>query len=88
MHRNTFVDAPRALDATFALRTDRRVRFAGQITGTEGYTEAIATGLLAAVNTWADLTDGTVSPSPRRPRWGRSSPTRPRPRRSTTSRCT
>ena len=64
MHRNTFVDAPRALDATFALRSDRRIRFAGQITGTEGYTEAIATGLLAALNTWADLCGNAVDPLP------------------------
>ncbi len=55
MHRNTFLDAPRVLDGTFALKGDRRVRFAGQITGTEGYTEALATGLLAAMNTYADL---------------------------------
>jgi len=55
MHRNTFIDSPRHLDRTLAVRTDRRVRFAGQITGTEGYLEAIATGLLAACNTVADL---------------------------------
>ena len=55
MHRNTFVDAPRLLDATLALRSDPRVRFAGQITGTEGYLEAAAGGLLAAANTAAAL---------------------------------
>jgi len=55
MHRNTFIDAPRLLDETLALRTLPRVRFAGQITGTEGYAEAAASGLLAAVNTWAAL---------------------------------
>jgi methylenetetrahydrofolate--tRNA-(uracil-5-)-methyltransferase len=55
MHRNTFIDAPHTLDATFALKSDNRVRFAGQITGTEGYTEAIASGLLSAVNTYAAL---------------------------------
>lgn len=60
MHRNTFLDAPRLLDETLALRTHRRVRFAGQITGTEGYLEAAASGLLAALNTWADAT-GTSS---------------------------
>jgi methylenetetrahydrofolate--tRNA-(uracil-5-)-methyltransferase len=64
MHRNTFIDAPRSLDATFALKDDRRVRFAGQITGTEGYTEAIATGLLAAMNVYADLTGTTLDPLP------------------------
>ena len=55
MHRNTFIDAPRLLDNTLALRHDRRIRLAGQITGTEGYLEAAASGLLAALNTFADL---------------------------------
>ena len=41
MHRNTFVDAPHVLDATFAV-PGTRVRLAGQITGTEGYLEAVA----------------------------------------------
>ena len=54
MHRNSFVDSPRALDETFAL-PGSCVRFAGQITGTEGYTEAIASGLFTALNTYADL---------------------------------
>ena len=54
MHRNTFVDSPHVLDRTFRV-PGTPVRLAGQITGTEGYTEAIASGLLAAVNTYADL---------------------------------
>ena len=49
MHRNTFVDAPRLLDRTLALRSDPRVRIAGQLAGTEGYLEATAGGLLAGV---------------------------------------
>lgn len=53
MHRNTFVDAPRLLDATLALRAEPRIRLAGQLTGTEGYLEAAASGLLAAVNTYS-----------------------------------
>ena len=56
MHRNTFVDSPHVLDDSFAV-PGTRVRLAGQITGTEGYTEAIATGLLAALNTFADAAD-------------------------------
>jgi len=55
MHRNTFVDAPRVLDRTLALHCDPMVRFAGQLTGTEGYSEAAASGLIAALNTWADI---------------------------------
>lgn len=54
MHRNSFVDAPHALDSTFSI-PGTGVRLAGQITGTEGYVEAIASGLLAALNTYADL---------------------------------
>lgn len=54
MHRNSFVDSPHALDETFAV-PGTSVRLAGQITGTEGYVEAIASGLLAAINTYAEL---------------------------------
>jgi methylenetetrahydrofolate--tRNA-(uracil-5-)-methyltransferase len=58
MHRNTFIDAPRLLDPTLALRREPRIRFAGQICGTEGYLEAVASGLLAGYNTWAALVGG------------------------------
>jgi methylenetetrahydrofolate--tRNA-(uracil-5-)-methyltransferase len=50
MHRNTFVDAPRVLSPDLSLRTAPRVFLAGQITGCEGYVEAAATGIVAAVN--------------------------------------
>ena len=48
MHRNTFIDSPRLLDGTFNLKKDRRIFFAGQLTGVEGYTESAASGLIAA----------------------------------------
>ncbi len=64
MHRNSFVDAPHVLDRTFAI-PGTQIRLAGQITGTEGYVEAIASGLLAALNTYADLAgaDSVVLPA-------------------------
>jgi methylenetetrahydrofolate--tRNA-(uracil-5-)-methyltransferase len=49
MHRNTFVDAPRLLTPDLALRAHPRVRVAGQLAGTEGYLEAAAGGLVAAL---------------------------------------
>jgi methylenetetrahydrofolate--tRNA-(uracil-5-)-methyltransferase len=55
MHRNTFVQAPALLDSTLALRGTPRVRMAGQVTGTEGYLEAAGSGLVAALNTIADI---------------------------------
>ena len=50
MHRNTFLNSPQLLDATFALKQDPRVAFAGQMTGVEGYMESAASGILAAQN--------------------------------------
>lgn len=61
MHRNTFVDAPRLLDANLRLRTPEAERLgtpvylAGQIAGTEGYCEAIRSGLHAAIAVAAEL---------------------------------
>ena len=49
MHRNTFLDAPRLLDAELRLRAEPRLRFAGQITGAEGYVEAAACGAIAGI---------------------------------------
>jgi methylenetetrahydrofolate--tRNA-(uracil-5-)-methyltransferase len=47
LHRNTFINSPKSLDATLRLRSAPRLRFAGQITGCEGYVESAAIGLLA-----------------------------------------
>jgi methylenetetrahydrofolate--tRNA-(uracil-5-)-methyltransferase len=48
LHRNTFIKSPVLLDETLRLRLDPRIRFAGQITGCEGYVESAAIGLVAA----------------------------------------
>jgi methylenetetrahydrofolate--tRNA-(uracil-5-)-methyltransferase len=48
VHRNTFLNAPRCLDETFQLQGHEGLYFAGQITGTEGYVESAAGGLLVA----------------------------------------
>lgn len=55
MHRNSFIDAPHTVDQTFKVKGSN-CRLAGQISGTEGYTEAIASGLLAGLNTFAEVT--------------------------------
>jgi methylenetetrahydrofolate--tRNA-(uracil-5-)-methyltransferase len=47
LHRNTFLDSPKLLDGTLRLSVEPRLRFAGQITGCEGYVESGAIGLLA-----------------------------------------
>jgi methylenetetrahydrofolate--tRNA-(uracil-5-)-methyltransferase len=47
IHRNTFLNSPRVLDPRLRLKTQPRLRFAGQITGVEGYVESAATGLIA-----------------------------------------
>ncbi|QUD87978.1 methylenetetrahydrofolate--tRNA-(uracil(54)-C(5))-methyltransferase (FADH(2)-oxidizing) TrmFO [Phenylobacterium montanum] len=47
LHRNTFINSPRVLDASLRLKADPRLRFAGQVTGVEGYVESAAVGLLA-----------------------------------------
>ncbi len=50
MHRNTFINSPKVLNPTLQTRRNPNIFFAGQITGTEGYTESIASGLLAGIN--------------------------------------
>ena len=47
LHRNTFLNSPRVLDDALRLKADPRLRFAGQITGVEGYVESAAMGLMA-----------------------------------------
>ncbi len=50
MHRNTYLDSPKCLDADFSLRSDPMIFFAGQMTGVEGYVESAASGMVAAAN--------------------------------------
>jgi len=50
MHRNTYINSPALLRPTLQLKADARIFFAGQISGVEGYAEAIATGLIAGRN--------------------------------------
>lgn len=52
MHRNTFLNAPRVLQADFSLSLKPSLFFAGQMTGVEGYVESAASGLLAGLNAW------------------------------------
>lgn len=56
MHRNTFLCAPKLLTAGFLLKEDAKTAFAGQMTGVEGYVESIASGLIAALNIYAEAT--------------------------------
>jgi methylenetetrahydrofolate--tRNA-(uracil-5-)-methyltransferase len=50
LHRNTYINSPKLLRDTLQLRSREDLFFAGQITGVEGYTESVATGLLAGLN--------------------------------------
>jgi len=64
IHRNTFIDSPRLLDATLRLSAAPRLRFAGQITGVEGYVESAAIGLLAGRFAAAERHGRTAPPPP------------------------
>ncbi|HCJ62578.1 MAG TPA: FADH(2)-oxidizing methylenetetrahydrofolate--tRNA-(uracil(54)-C(5))-methyltransferase TrmFO [Alphaproteobacteria bacterium] len=57
IHRNTFIQSPKLLDQQLRLRSAPHIRFAGQITGVEGYVESCATGMLAAIFLAAELHD-------------------------------
>ena len=50
MHRNTFINSPKLLNADFSLRENENLFFAGQLTGVEGYMESAASGILAGIN--------------------------------------
>lgn len=64
IHRNTFLNSPRLLDATLRLRAAPRVRFAGQVTGVEGYVESAAMGMLAGRFAAAERLGRALQPPP------------------------
>jgi methylenetetrahydrofolate--tRNA-(uracil-5-)-methyltransferase len=64
LHRNTFMNAPKLLDPTLRLNAMPRLRFAGQITGCEGYVESAAIGLLAGRFAAAERTGERLSTPP------------------------
>jgi methylenetetrahydrofolate--tRNA-(uracil-5-)-methyltransferase len=64
LHRNTFLNSPRLLDGFLRLKAAPRLRFAGQITGCEGYVESAAVGLIAGRFAAAERLEKTLPPPP------------------------
>ncbi|MFC3226687.1 methylenetetrahydrofolate--tRNA-(uracil(54)-C(5))-methyltransferase (FADH(2)-oxidizing) TrmFO [Marinibaculum pumilum] len=64
LHRNTFLNSPRVLDGSLRLKAMPRLRFAGQITGVEGYVESAAMGLLAGRFAAAERLGAALPPPP------------------------
>jgi methylenetetrahydrofolate--tRNA-(uracil-5-)-methyltransferase len=64
VHRNTFINAPKLLDHLLRLKREPRLRFAGQITGCEGYVESAAIGLVAGRFTAAELLSESINAPP------------------------
>ena len=64
IHRNTYLDSPRVLDGRLRLKAEPRLRFAGQITGCEGYVESAAVGLIAGRLAAAERLGLTLEPPP------------------------
>lgn len=65
LHRNTFINSPLLLDPQLRLRSAPHIRFAGQITGCEGYVESSAVGLMAGLMAASELAGGEWSAPPR-----------------------
>ncbi len=65
IHRNTYIESPRLLDDTLTMREQPRLLFAGQISGVEGYTESMATGMLAGMYAARRAQGLPVTPVPR-----------------------
>jgi methylenetetrahydrofolate--tRNA-(uracil-5-)-methyltransferase len=64
LHRNTFINSPRLLDTALRLKAQPRLRFAGQVTGVEGYVESAAIGLLAGRFAAAQALGQELAPPP------------------------
>jgi methylenetetrahydrofolate--tRNA-(uracil-5-)-methyltransferase len=64
LHRNTFLNSPKLLDGHLRLRAEPRLRFAGQMTGCEGYVESASIGLMAGLYAAADARMRQLSPPP------------------------
>ncbi len=64
LHRNTFINSPRLLDDALRLKSQPHLRFAGQVTGVEGYVESAAIGLLAGRFAAAEALGGEAMPPP------------------------
>jgi len=64
IHRNTFINSPTLLDAQMRLKSRPNIRFAGQITGVEGYVESAAMGLLAGRMAAAEILGESLPPPP------------------------
>ncbi|MDP1554469.1 MAG: methylenetetrahydrofolate--tRNA-(uracil(54)-C(5))-methyltransferase (FADH(2)-oxidizing) TrmFO [Hyphomonas sp.] len=64
IHRNTFLNSPKLLDRQLRMKTMQRLRFAGQVTGVEGYVESAAMGLLAGRMAAAERLGRTLTPPP------------------------
>src|SRR3954471_17616877 len=64
MHRNTFLNSPKLLDEQLRLRAEPRLRFAGQMTGCEGYVESASIGLIAGLYAAAGARAQTLAPPP------------------------
>jgi len=64
LHRNTFLNSPRLLDPQLRLKAQPRLRFAGQVTGVEGYVESAAMGLLAGRFAAAERLGAPLAPPP------------------------
>ncbi|UPJ45669.1 methylenetetrahydrofolate--tRNA-(uracil(54)-C(5))-methyltransferase (FADH(2)-oxidizing) TrmFO [Bradyrhizobium sp. 40] len=64
LHRNTFLNSPKLLDGQLRLRAQPRLRFAGQMTGCEGYVESASVGLIAGLYAAADVRGETLASPP------------------------